>query len=75
MFNIDDVKRVSKILSIKFDKFTPLDLLNGMNIELEHGLVNPETNVSNDDLVITTKTGKNSNNFLFFVFINKIRKT
>ncbi len=55
MFNIDDVKRVSKILSIKFDKFTPLDLLNGMNIELEHGLVNPETNVSNDDLVITTK--------------------
>ena len=55
MFNIDDVKKVSKILSIKFDKFTPLDLLNGMNIELEHGLVNPETNVSNDDLVITTK--------------------
>ena len=55
MFNIDDVKRVSKILNIKFDKFTPLDLLNGMNIELEHGLVNPETNVSNDDLVITTK--------------------
>ncbi len=55
MFNIDDVKRVSKILSIKFDKFTPLDLLNGMNIELEHGLVNPETNVSNDDLVITAK--------------------
>lgn len=55
MFNIDDVKRVSKILSIKFDKFTPLDLLNGLNIELEHGLVNPETNVSNDDLVITTK--------------------
>ena len=26
-----------------------------MNIELEHGLVNPETNVSNDDLVITAK--------------------
>lgn len=45
----------ASILGVKFDKYTPYELLEGMNIELEHGTINPLTNVTNDDLIITTK--------------------
>ena len=55
MFDIDDVYYVAFLLNIKFDKFSPEELLDGMNIELEHGLVSPKTNVTDDDIVITTK--------------------
>ena len=36
-------------------KFTPEEFLEGMNIELEHGLVDPFTNVTNDDPLFTAK--------------------
>ena len=55
MFNLNDTYRVASILNIKFDKFTPEELLDGMNIELEHGTINPITNVTNNDLIKTTK--------------------
>ena len=55
MFDIDDVYYVASLLNIKFDKFSPEELLDGMNIELEHGLVSPKTNVTDDDMVMTTK--------------------
>lgn len=55
MYKIEDVYRVASLLNIKFDKFTPEELLEGLNIELEHGKVNPSTNVTNDDLVTTAK--------------------
>ena len=55
MFNINDVYYVSNILNINFDKFTPEELLTGINIELEHGKINPITNVTNNDLITTTK--------------------
>lgn len=51
---VDAIKTASK-LGIKFDKFTLDEFLEGMNIELEHGLVNEQTNVTNDDLVMTAK--------------------
>ena len=34
---------------------TPEEFLSGINIELEHGLVSPRTNVTNDDLIMTAK--------------------
>ncbi len=55
MFNINDVIYAANKLNIKFDKFTPEELLTGMNIELEHGLINSQTNVTDDDLITTTK--------------------
>ena len=55
MFNLEDVYYVAMLLNIKFDKFSPDDLLEGMNIELEHGLDNPKTNVTDDDMIITAK--------------------
>ena len=55
MFNIKDALYASKILGIQFDKFTLYDFLLGLNIELEHGLINPKTNVINNDLILTAK--------------------
>ena len=55
MFNINDVYYIANKLGISFDKFTPEDLLEGINIELEHGTVDKFTNVTNDDLEMTTK--------------------
>ena len=55
MFDLSDVYYVATLLNIRFDKFSPEELLEGMNIELEHGLISPKTNVTDDDLVMTAK--------------------
>jgi hypothetical protein len=55
MYNINDAIYAANILRISFDKFSPEELLRGMNIEREHGLVTPETNVTNDDVITTAK--------------------
>ena len=55
MFNMKDVIYVSKLLGISFDKFTLKEFLDGINVELEHGTINPNTNVTNDDLIMTAK--------------------
>lgn len=55
MYNKQDVIDAAKTLDISFDKFTLEDLITGINIELEHGLVNPKTNVTNNDLIKTMK--------------------
>ena len=55
MFNLSDAVMAANELGIKFDKFSVKDFLTGINIELEHGFVEPETNVTNDDLIMTAK--------------------
>lgn len=55
MFNINDVVKISNKLNLKFDKYSIKDLLTGINIELEHGKINPKTNITNNDLEMTTK--------------------
>lgn len=55
MFTIKDAIWFINEFEITLDKFSIKDLLIGMNIELEHGTVNPITNVTNDDLIITGK--------------------
>ena len=55
MFSKNDAIFVANILNIKFDKFTIDEFLDGMNIELEHGNINPQTNVTNNNLVLTAK--------------------
>lgn len=55
MFNINDAMLASSILGVKFDKFTIEDFLNWINIESEHGSINPNTNVTGDDLILTSK--------------------
>ncbi len=55
MFNLQDAYYAAKCLGVSFDQFTPEEFLDGINIELEHGTVNPLTNVTNDDLIVTAK--------------------
>ena len=55
MFSFEDALYAASVLEITFDKFTIEDFLAGINIELEHGTKNPIANVTNDDLIITSK--------------------
>ena len=55
IFTIKDALFFVNELGIKLDKFSIKDLLVGMNIELEHGLINETTNVTNDNLTTTGK--------------------
>lgn len=55
MFTINDAIYAANYLGITFDKFSPNEFLEGINIELEHGTINPKTNVTNDNLIMTAK--------------------
>jgi len=55
MYSMNDALYVARVLGITFDRFTVEDFLEGLNIESEHGTVNPYTNVTNDDVVLTAK--------------------
>lgn len=54
-YSMDDAYSASLILGINFDKFTLEEFTDGINIELEHGLVNKNTNVTDNDLIKTAK--------------------
>ncbi|MBN2100452.1 hypothetical protein JW710_00960 [Candidatus Dojkabacteria bacterium] len=51
----EEAASVAEQLGITFDKFDLQQFLMGMNVELEHGSHDPETNVTNDDLIMTGK--------------------
>ena len=55
MFKLNDAYYAASILGINFDKFSVEDFLEGINIELEHGNINPKTNVTNNNLITTAK--------------------
>lgn len=55
MFSLEDAMYAASVLGITFDKFTTQDFLEGINTELEHGTKNILTNITNDDLIITSK--------------------
>lgn len=55
MFTLEDALYFINEIGIKLDKFSIKDLLKGINIELEHGKINPLTNITNDDLIMTGK--------------------
>ena len=55
MFKMHDAMKAASTLGVTFDKFTPEEFLDGINIELEHGTVDATTNITNDDLIMTAK--------------------
>ena len=50
-----EAKTVGEMLGVRWEKFDVDQFRRGMVVELEHGLRDKETNVSNDDLIITGK--------------------
>ncbi|PID52609.1 MAG: hypothetical protein CR972_01155 [Candidatus Moraniibacteriota bacterium] len=51
----EQAKEVGEKLGIDWSHFDVDQFRRGMNIEMEHGLVDAETNVSNDNPMITGK--------------------
>ncbi len=54
-FTTEQAKEIGEQLGIKWDKFDVEQFRHGMDIELEHGTVDSNTNVTNDDPLITAK--------------------
>ena len=55
VFTADQAKQIGEKLQIDWSKFDVEQFRMGMDVELEHGTVDPRTNVSNDDPLITGK--------------------
>ncbi|MFC1627154.1 DUF5661 family protein [Patescibacteria group bacterium] len=54
-FTAEEAKNIGEQLGVKWKKFDVEQFRQGMDIELEHGLVDKNTNVSNDDPLLTGK--------------------
>ena len=54
-FTTEEAKRIGEALGIDWSKFDVEQYRMGLDVELEHGLVDPHTNVTNDDPTITGK--------------------
>jgi len=54
-FTIEEAKDIGEQLNIKWDKFDVEQFRRGMDVELEHGSRDSETNVTNDDPLTTGK--------------------
>lgn len=51
----EEAKLIGKRLGIQWDKFDIGQFEIGMKVELEHGIISPKTDVTNDDLLNTGK--------------------
>lgn len=49
----DEARRVGDIIGVNWKTFDLEQFRRGMDVELEHGARDPQTNVTGDDLVIT----------------------
>lgn len=59
-FNTDEARRFGEEIGIDWATapFDAEQFRAGMNVELEHGLHDPETNVTNDDPHVTAKIAR-----------------
>lgn len=54
-FTTEEARQVGESLGIDWSKFDVEQYRMGLDVELEHGLVDPHTNVTNDDPIMTGK--------------------
>jgi len=54
-FTFEKAKQIGDSLGIGWDKFDVEQYWMGLEVELEHGTRDPETNVTNDDSLLTGK--------------------
>lgn len=54
-FTFEDAKNAGDLLKVDWNKIDLKQLRRGMDVELEHGTVNPLTDVTNDDPILTAK--------------------
>jgi hypothetical protein len=54
-FTTEDAKRIGKAIGVDFEKYDLEQFKTGLGVELEHGARDGETNVTNDDEIMTGK--------------------
>ena len=54
-FTIEEAKKIGEELGIDWSKFDVEQFRMGMDVELEHGTVDANTNVTDDDSLVTGK--------------------
>jgi len=54
-FTEEEAKKIGEQLGVTWDKFSVEEFRKGMDIELEHGTIDPNTNVTNDNPLATGK--------------------
>jgi hypothetical protein len=54
-FTTEEAKQIGEKLGIDWSKFDVEQYRMGLDVELEHGTVDPHTNVTNDDHITTGK--------------------
>jgi hypothetical protein len=54
-FSTEDAKKIGDALNVDWSKFDVEQFRMGMDVELEHGLQDSDTNVTNDDPLVTGK--------------------
>ena len=54
-FTAEEAKKIGEQLGIDWSKFDVEQFRSGMDVELEHGLTEAHTNVTNDDPLTTGK--------------------
>ena len=54
-FTAEQAKQIAEQLGIKWDKFDVEQFRHGMDVELEHGTIDANTNVTDDDPLMTGK--------------------
>lgn len=55
VFTKEEIKIIGESLGVDWARFNIDQLWRGVHVELEHGTKDPNTNVTNDDKLITTK--------------------
>jgi len=54
-FSAEEAKKIGEALGINWSEFDAEQFRMGMDVELEHGVRSPKTNVTNDDPLMTGK--------------------
>ena len=54
-FGFDKARQIGDTLGVDWNKFDVEQFMMGLEVELEHGTIDPNTNVTNDDLLLTGK--------------------
>lgn len=54
-FTTEDAKRIGDAIGIDWDKYDLEQFRMGLGVELEHGTHDPQTNVTDDDEIMTGK--------------------
>jgi hypothetical protein len=54
-FTLEEAKLIGNQLGANLINYNPEQFRMGLEVEIEHGKINPATDVTNDDLIITGK--------------------